>query len=53
MNVRVCVEFNLNGKQMNDLRNKISQSETRLLKIEQSIKSIEDTLRIVKSRLGL
>tara|TARA_R100000008_G_C3569239_1_gene161015 strand:+ start:1026 stop:1163 length:138 start_codon:yes stop_codon:yes gene_type:complete len=33
--------------------NKISQSETRLLKIEQSIKSIEDTLRIVKSRLGL
>ena len=27
MNVRVCVEFNLNGKQMNDLRNKISQSE--------------------------
>ena len=27
MNVRVCVEFNLNDKQMNDLRNKISQSE--------------------------
>ena len=27
MNVRVCVEFNLNGKQMNDLRYKISQSE--------------------------
>lgn len=33
--------------------NKISQSEIRLLKIEQSIKSLEDTLRIVKSRLGL
>jgi hypothetical protein len=27
MNVRVCVEFNLNEKQMNDLRDKISQSE--------------------------
>jgi hypothetical protein len=27
MNVRVCVVFNLNEKQMNDLRDKISQSE--------------------------
>ena len=27
MNVRVCVVFNLNEKQINDLRDKISQSE--------------------------
>jgi hypothetical protein len=31
MNVRGCVVFNLNEKEMNDLRQKISESEEKLL----------------------